>query len=262
MVLFFEKNDIYGKSDKNKIMKINVMIFTAAILLAAGCTRDKAMKEAQPDFKVLRYAMVKNQIAARGVKDTFVLDAMRKVPRHFFMPESEAFNAYKDEPRPIGNGQTISQPYIVAFMTEQLKIDQSSRVLEIGTGSGYQAAVLAEIADSVFTIEIIKELADRAEKILRKLHYDNVIVKQGDGYIGWEEKAPFDAIIVTAAPPNIPQPLLEQLKIGGRMVLPVGEYLQELVVVKKSRSGMDMESVLPVRFVPMTGKIREKNSSN
>ncbi len=216
------------------------------------------MQEQNSDYEALRHTMVKNQIIARGVKDRTVLNAMMKVPRHLFMPESNARQAYADEPQPIGKGQTISQPYIVAFMTEQLQANKNSRVLEIGTGSGYQAAVLSAIVDSVFTIEIIPELAAKAKKILHELHYDNVVVRQGDGYNGWPEKAPFDAIIVTAAPPNIPQPLLQQLKIGGRMVLPVGEYLQELVIVKKSDSGIDMESVLPVRFVPMTGKIQKK----
>jgi protein-L-isoaspartate(D-aspartate) O-methyltransferase len=237
---------------------MRVIIFFLGTLLFISCIQEKKVPEKQPDFKALRSTMVKNQIIARGVKDTLVLQAMKNVPRHFFMPQSEAYGAYTDEPRPIGNGQTISQPYIVAFMSEQLAVNKNSRVLEIGTGSGYQAAVLAEMVDSVFTIEIIEELAAKAKNTLSKLHYDNVITRQGDGYNGWQEKAPFDAIIVTAAPPNIPQPLLEQLKIGGRMVLPVGEYLQELVIVKKSNSGIDMESVLPVRFVPMTGKIRNK----
>jgi len=167
-------------------------------------------------------------------------------------------DAYQDEPLPIGEGQTISQPYIVAFMTEQLHLKPTDRVLEIGTGSGYQAAVLAQIVDSVYTMEIIPELAKRAKKVLEELEYDNVQVKVGDGYNGWPEKAPFDAIIVTAAPPKIPPPLLEQLKMGGRMVLPVGEFVQELVVVNKTESGMHMENVLPVRFVPMTGKIQKQ----
>ena len=240
-------------------MKIKLLIAgLLGLLILIACTQEKKMQEQQTDYETLRHAMVKNQIIARGVKDKRVLDAMMSVPRHLFMPESDAHQAYADEPQPIGKGQTISQPYIVAFMTEQLKVDKNSRVLEIGTGSGYQAAVLSKIVDSVFTIEIIPELASKAKKKLHELHYDNVVVRQGDGYNGWPEKAPFDAIIVTAAPPNIPQPLLQQLKIGGRMVLPVGEYLQELVIVKKSDSGIDMESVLPVRFVPMTGKIQKK----
>ncbi len=216
------------------------------------------MKHSEEYYQKLRTAMVQQQIIARGVKDPRVIKAMETVPRHKFLPPEEAPFAYADEPRPIGHGQTISQPYIVAFMTEQLHLKPTDRVLEIGTGSGYQAAVLAEIADSVFTIEIIPELAQEAAKRLKALGYDNVVVKQGDGYNGWPEKAPFDAIIVTAAPPKIPPPLLEQLKNGGTMVLPVGEYVQELVVVKKSATGMAMQNILPVRFVPMTGKVQKE----
>ncbi|MHB2150792.1 protein-L-isoaspartate(D-aspartate) O-methyltransferase [Calditrichota bacterium LG25] len=215
------------------------------------------MKKNEDYYAKLRKQMVEQQIIARGVKDPAVIRAMESVPRHLFVPESEMAYAYLDEPRPIGHGQTISQPYIVAFMTEQLHLKPTDCVLEIGTGSGYQAAVLAEIVDSVYTIEIVPELARIARERLQELGYDNVQVKQGDGYNGWPEKAPFDAIIVTAAPPNIPPPLLEQLKIGGIMVLPVGEYVQELVVVQKSDEGISMRNVLPVRFVPMTGKVQQ-----
>ncbi len=234
---------------------INIFFFLA---LVVGCVQEKSMKRDEDYYRKLRMQMVEQQIIARGVKDQYVIKAMQKVPRHKFLPETEAPFAYMDEPRPIGEGQTISQPYIVAFMTEQLHLKPDYRVLEIGTGSGYQAAVLAEIVDSVFTIEIIPELARRAAECLKSLGYDNVVVKQGDGYNGWQEKAPFDAIIVTAAPPKIPPPLLEQLKNGGVMVLPVGEYVQELVVVKKSEQGMAMRNVLPVRFVPMTGKVQQE----
>ncbi|RLD10944.1 protein-L-isoaspartate O-methyltransferase [candidate division KSB1 bacterium] len=216
------------------------------------------MRHSEEYYQKLRQAMVEQQIIARGVKDPRVIKAMETVPRHKFLPPEEAPFAYEDEPRPIGQGQTISQPYIVAFMTEQLHLKPTDRVLEIGTGSGYQAAVLAEIADSVFTIEIIPELAQSAAKRLKALGYDNVVVRQGDGYNGWPEKAPFDAIIVTAAPPKIPPPLLEQLKNDGTMVLPVGKYVQELVVVKKSATGMAMQNILPVRFVPMTGKVQKE----
>ncbi|RQV96419.1 MAG: protein-L-isoaspartate(D-aspartate) O-methyltransferase [Calditrichaeota bacterium] len=215
------------------------------------------MNEDLKDLEEQREQMVQRQITARGVKDPEVIKVMRRVPRHLFVPEDQVKYAYRDEPRPIGEGQTISQPYIVAFMTEQLELKPGDRVLEIGTGSGYQSAVLACLVDSVFTIEIIPELAERAQKLLADLNYDNVVVKEGDGYIGWEEKGPFDAIIVTAAPPRIPPPLLEQLKIGGRMVLPVGEYFQELVVVSKNQTGLEMKNVLPVRFVPMTGEVRK-----
>ncbi len=236
-------------------------IFLLLLLIGlSSCVQEKAMKRDEEYYSKLRKQMVEHQIIARGVKDAKVIRAMEKVPRHKFVPEAEEPYAYLDEPRPIGHGQTISQPYIVAFMTEQLHLKPTDRVLEIGTGSGYQAAVLAEIVDSVYTIEIVPELARRAKKRLEELGYHNVEVKQGDGYNGWPEKAPFDAIIVTAAPPNIPPPLLEQLKVGGVMVLPVGEYVQELVVVRKSSEGIAMQNVLPVRFVPMTGKVqRNKN---
>ena len=242
---------------KNRRIFSTLLLASGIFLLTTACLQEKKMDIKKENYQKLREEMVNRQIIARGVKDKRVIKAMLKVPRHKFVPPSEVPYAYADEPRPIGEGQTISQPYIVAFMTEQLKVKPGDRVLEIGTGSGYQAAVLAQIVDSVFTIEIIPELAKAARKVLEELGYDNVVVKQGDGYHGWQEKAPFDAIIVTAAPPKIPPPLLDQLAIGGRMVLPVGEYVQELVVVTKTESGLDMENVLPVRFVPMTGEIRK-----
>ena len=234
-----------------------LLIVWGFFALTTACLQEKKMDNKKENYQKLREDMVNRQIIARGVKDKRVIDAMLKVPRHKFVPPSEGPYAYADEPRPIGEGQTISQPYIVAFMTEQLGVKPGDRVLEIGTGSGYQAAVLGQIVDSVFTIEIIPELAKRAQQVLKELGYDNVVVKQGDGYHGWQEKAPFDAIIVTAAPPKIPPPLLDQLAIGGKMVLPVGEYVQELVVVTKTESGLEMDNVLPVRFVPMTGEIRK-----
>ncbi|KPJ60367.1 MAG: protein-L-isoaspartate O-methyltransferase [Latescibacteria bacterium DG_63] len=202
--------------------------------------------------------MVDEQIVKRGVKDPQVLAAMRKVPRHEFVPESYRNYAHADEPLPIGEGQTISQPYIVALMTETLRIGKNSRILEIGTGSGYQAAVLAEIGKEVYSIEIIESLATRASETLRRLGYTNVHVKAGDGYRGWPEKAPFDAIIVTAAPDHVPQPLIEQLKVGGRMSIPVGDIYQELLIITKTESGVVRKDVLPVRFVPMTGEAQEK----
>ncbi len=236
----------------------NLQLMVLIFMFLWNCSRERPMKYSEEYYQKLRHAMVEQQIIARGVKDPKVIRAMETVPRHKFVPPEEAPFAYQDEPRPIGHGQTISQPYIVAFMTEQLHIKPTDRVLEIGTGSGYQAAILAQLADSVFTIEIIPELAREAAERLKALGYDNVLVKQGDGYNGWPEKAPFDAIIVTAAPPKIPPPLLDQLKKGGTMVLPVGEYVQELVVVKKSSSGMAMQNILPVRFVPMTGKVQKE----
>jgi protein-L-isoaspartate(D-aspartate) O-methyltransferase len=232
------------------------LIGLIALSILLGCSRNENMKE-QDNFHTLRQQMVDRQIRDRGIKDAGVLKAIATVPRHEFIPMEQRSLAYTDQPLPIGSGQTISQPYIVAFMSEQLKITKNDRVLEIGAGSGYQAAVLAELADSVFTIEIIPELAVSSQKTLSKLNYDNVVVKEGDGYAGWPEKMPFDCIIVTAAPSKIPPLLLEQLKIGGRMVLPVGEFSQELVLVTKSETGLEMENILPVRFVPMTGKIRD-----
>lgn len=203
--------------------------------------------------------MVASQIAARGVRDARVVAAMRKVPRHRFVPPALRAAAYADGPLPIGNDQTISQPYIVALMTESLALPEGGRVLEIGTGSGYQAAVLAEIADTVFTIEIIPGLAARAAAVLDTLGYRNVIVRAGDGFFGWPAHAPFDGIIVTAAAPRVPEPLVEQLKPGGRLVIPVGERDQDLEIYEKTGTGLTLLSTVPVRFVPMTGKVRETN---
>ncbi|MEP0828332.1 MAG: protein-L-isoaspartate(D-aspartate) O-methyltransferase [bacterium] len=202
--------------------------------------------------------MVDNQIVARGITDKNVIAAMRRIPRHLFVPKEEREQAYSDGPLPIGHSQTISQPYIVAIMTELLGIDSTSKVLEIGTGSGYQAAVLGEIADSVYTIEIVKPLAERAAQILDSLGYKNIFVRAGDGYQGWPEAAPFDAVIVTAAAPKIPQPLIEQLKTGGRLVIPVGELSQELYLVTKNEEGIVKQSIIPVRFVPMTGEVQKR----
>jgi protein-L-isoaspartate(D-aspartate) O-methyltransferase len=233
---------------------------TLLLFLLFSCSQEASKSSKSPDFDTMRNEMVKRQIVARGVKDTLVISAMKTVPRHLFLPEDDEASAYKDEARPIGLGQTISQPYIVAFMTEELHVKPGDRVLEVGTGSGYQAAVLSQIVDTVYSIEIIEELANNAKKLISDLDYNNVVIKHGDGYLGWPEKAPFDAIIVTAAPQTIPPPLLEQLKTGGRMILPVGKYVQELVVVSKNESGHTMDSVLPVRFVPMTGKVQEKGN--
>lgn len=200
------------------------------------------------------------------VSNPKVLAAMRKVPRHLFVPADQVPRAYEDTPLPIGEGQTISQPYIVALMTEVLRSKPKDRVLEIGTGSGYQAAVLAELVREVYTIEIVESLAKRAEGTLREMGYKNVHVRAGDGYRGWPEKAPFDAVIVTCAPDHIPQPLVDQLRVGGRMVIPVGTELgplsvwtaQELVLVRKTKKGMEREKLLDVRFVSMTGEAQKK----
>jgi protein-L-isoaspartate(D-aspartate) O-methyltransferase len=203
--------------------------------------------------------MVRRQIEAREVRDPNVLKAMQSVPRHAFVPTELRAYAYADQPLPIGHGQTVSQPYVVAFMTEALRLNPDSVVLEIGTGSGYQAAVAAEIASEVYTIEIVEPLARSAAQLLKELGYANVHVRAGDGYYGWPEKGPFDAIIGTAAAERIPQPLIQQLKNGGRMILPVASELgfQYLILVTKDERGeIHQEKVMPVLFVPMTGAVQ------
>jgi len=213
------------------------------------------------DRREQRLKMVSVQIARRDVKAPATLDAMRQVPRHLFVPADERKMAYVDSPLPIGFGQTISQPYVVAFMTEHLRLKPGDKVLEVGTGSAYQAAVLSELTPHVFTIEIIKPLAEQATKRLRTLGYKTVKVRHADGYYGWPEHAPFDAIIVTAAAGHVPPPLIEQLKPEGRMIIPVGGVFQpqNLIVVTKGKDGqVKTRSVLPVRFVPMTGRAQKK----
>jgi protein-L-isoaspartate(D-aspartate) O-methyltransferase len=210
-----------------------------------------ATKDVNNDYKFFRQRMVEEQIIARGISGSLVIDAMLTVKRHLFVPKILTSSAYEDHPLPIGCGQTISQPYIVALMTELLEVEKTHRILEVGTGSGYQAAVLSLLADSVFSIEIIPELAHSAEKRLDSLGYNNVTVKAGDGYKGWEEHAPFDGIIVTCAPDEVPPLLLEQLNAGGRMVIPVGSYYQELLLITKDSTGISKKSIVPVRFVPM-----------
>ncbi len=241
-----------------KMNQGNRLIYLSVILMLISCSgQSQSGDNAEDNYRMLRGRMVETQIIRRGVSDTNVLAAMREVPRHLFVPEKYRRDAYSDGPLPIGSNQTISQPYIVAIMTELLQIDSNSKVLEIGTGSGYQAAVLAEITDSVYTIEIIPSLAERADSLLDSLGYDKISVRAGDGYLGWPDVAPFDAVIVTAAAPKIPQPLVDQLKTGGRMIIPVGEISQDLMVITKRDDGIIKKSVIPVRFVPMTGEIRE-----
>jgi protein-L-isoaspartate(D-aspartate) O-methyltransferase len=223
-----------------------VLTLVLAGLLAAGCT------VVADDFTTARRRMVE-QIEKRGVADARVLAAMRKVPRHEFVPDSERGAAYDDGPLPIGQGQTISQPYVVAVMTELAALGPRARVLEVGTGSGYQAAVLAELTGEVYTIEILEPLARRAEATLRRLGYDKVKVRHGDGWRGWPEAAPFDAIVVTAAPPHVPPALLAQLAEGGRLVIPVGDEEQRLEVHRRTAGGIEVKTVFPVRFVPLTG---------
>ena len=206
------------------------------------------------NFEEKRENMVQNQLRARGVKDRKVLDVMRKIPRHEFVPENMKSYAYQDEPLPIGEGQTISQPYIVAYMTEVLALKGAEKVLEIGTGSGYQAAILAELVKVVFTVEVVSPLSVKAQKVLKKLGYKNIYFKIGDGTLGWEENAPYDAVMVTAAPAKVPKALQEQLEIPGRMVIPVGSTFQELVLVKREMKKFKKRKLLPVRFVPLISK--------
>lgn len=235
---------------------VTCVCISVAGILSSGASEAQGGSEER--FQRLRAQMVEQQIARRGVRDERVLEVMRQVPRHLFVPLSARREAYTDRPLPIGDGQTISQPYIVAFMTELLSVRPDDTVLEIGTGSGYQAAVLARLARQVFTIEIIPRLAQDAERRLQALGYANVEVKAGDGYQGWPEHAPFDKIIVTAAPPEIPQALVAQLRRGGRMVVPVGKTgdTQQLMVLEKSQTSDEISArnVIPVRFVPMVEK--------
>ena len=223
------------------------------LLLAAACRPVPSVHAG--DSAQARHAMVEEQLAARDIKEPRVLAAMREVPRHEFVPESHRGEAYEDRPLSIGFGQTISQPYIVAFMTEKLELKPTDRVLEIGTGSGYQAAVLARLVAEVYSIEIVEPLATRAAADLERLGFKNVKVKAGDGFAGWKEAAPFDAVIVTCAPDHVPEPLISQLKDGGRMMIPVGEEggVQELYLLEKNGTEVRKKAVLPVRFVPMTG---------
>jgi len=211
---------------------------------------------AAADRQAERAALVA-ELRAQGIRDERVLAALERVPRHEYVPADLQHVAYQNHPLPIGEDQTISQPYIVALMTELAAVDKSSRVLEIGTGSGYQAAVLAEVAGEVYSIEILEPLARTAEQTLRRLGYDEIQLRIGDGYRGWPEAAPFDAIVVTAAPPQVPQPLKDQLKPGGRLVIPVGDENQELRVITKTAGGFEEKTVIPVRFVPMTGESQQ-----
>lgn len=237
-----------------------VLFLIVSCLMVLNCCRKKGVRVDYKDLEKERKAMVVEQIEKRGVKDKRVLKVMGKVSRHEFVPEKYRAFAYEDSPLPIGEGQTISQPYIVALMTECLNLEGEEKILEVGTGSGYQAAILSEMAKEVYTIEIVEPLAERAEELLKKLGYRNVKVKCGDGYLGWEEYAPFDGIIVTCAPEHIPQPLIDQLAEGGRMVIPVGEtqFPQVLKLVEKREGKVTIRNVIPVRFVPMTGDEVEK----
>jgi protein-L-isoaspartate(D-aspartate) O-methyltransferase len=214
-------------------------------------------KSGEDAFATVRARMVETQIVARGVSDSAVLAAMGKVPRHEFVPARLAAMAYEDRPIQIGWGQTISQPYIVALMSELARVHPGARVLEVGTGSGYQAAVLAELGAEVYTVEIVEPLAESAAARLTRLGYTSVHSRSGDGYRGWPEAAPFDAIVVPAAAPAVPEPLKQQMKIGGRLVLPVGTYDQALQVIVRVADGWSERTVIPVAFVPMTGEAQK-----
>lgn len=240
---------------KEKIFTILLIFISIPSLIV--CQSDEWNPPTFSDRQDERNEMVENQLLPRGINDQEVLDAMRKVPRHLLIPEPLRNQAYNDSPLPIGHGQTISQPYIVAFMTQTLNLDHGDKVLEIGTGSGYQAAILSHITPNVYSIEIVEALGKRAKTDLTELGYTNVHLKIGDGYHGWEEYAPFDGIIVTAAPEKIPDPLIQQLKPGGTLVIPVGESgeVQTFMKVTKSGSGeIQKERLMAVRFVPMTGE--------
>lgn len=230
-------------------------IFLLFLFAACSYSQDKMNN----DYLHMRLQMVKRQIEARGIRDKDVLDAMKRVERHLFVPNGYQHSAYGDYPLPIGDGQTISQPYIVALMTDKLDLKNTDKVLEIGTGSGYQAAILAEICDSVFSIEIFESLYLKAGNLLTELGYNNIALKHGDGYKGWIEHAPYDAIIVTCAPSHIPPELEYQLTEGGRMIIPTGkEYKQELILLRKKKGKLIEEDIVPVRFVPM---LREDGKS-
>jgi protein-L-isoaspartate(D-aspartate) O-methyltransferase len=234
--------------------RLLLFLFVSCILPA------QSLLFASDPYSVKRQVMVERDLRRRGIQDEKVLDVMGKVPRHLFVDEHLRDRAYDDYPLPIGEGQTISQPYVVALMTEALRLRPSDKVLEIGTGSGYQAAVLAELARDVYTVEIRKSLADKAAERLKHLGYQNVRVRHGDGYFGWEEHAPFDAIIITASPNHIPPPLIMQLKEGGRLIVPLGStvYFQTLTLGTKKKGDLELLQMGPVAFVPMTGEAQKR----
>jgi len=232
-------------------------IFLACLIIVMMFFSYNKNPSSQGNFAQKRESMVQDQIIRRGITDPRVLAALRRVERHEFVPAEARDIAYADHPLSIGYEQTISQPYIVAYMTQAAQLGGEEKVLEIGTGSGYQAAVLAEIVKEVYTVEIVEPLAQSARERVKQLGYKNIFVKHGDGYRGWKEHAPFDVIIVTAAPDEVPEELVRQLKVGGRMVIPLGSVYQELYVIRKTDTGMEKQSLLPVRFVPMVGEGKE-----
>ena len=240
-------------------MRIRLIIAICLTVTAYGSNASCSGAEKSSDVRAkARSQMVEQQLVARGISDKLVLQAFRQVERHRFVPPEHVDLAYGDYPLPIGHNQTISQPYIVALMTELAAVDSTDRVLEVGTGSGYQAAILSLLASRVYTIEILEPLAESARTRLEQLGYSNVTVRAGDGFRGWEEEAPFDGIIVTAAPTEIPPPLIEQLADGGRLVIPVGDHWQELILLTKDGDSIKRTSITPVKFVPMTGEANEQ----
>lgn len=242
---------------RHRLREVAVVVLVTSGVLELAVVPMTAIGQSDP-FVALRSQMVEDQIRARGVKEPGIIRAMGEVPRHRFVPQSAQEWAYADSPVRIGSGQTISQPYIVALMTSLLDLDGDDKILEIGTGSGYQAGVLSRLVAEVYTIEIRKALADEAELILADLGYTNVHVIVGDGYRGLPEEQPFDGIIVTAAAERIPQPLIDQLKEGGKLVIPLGGYLQDLIVLTKTPDGVERQTVSPVRFVRMIGEVEEQ----
>jgi protein-L-isoaspartate(D-aspartate) O-methyltransferase len=226
-------------------------------MLVAACGARGSEAQRGPNWDVQRARMVEEQLRGRDIRDPRVLQAMQSIPRHLFVPDPQRAEAYGDFPLPIGYEQTISQPYIVGFMTQALEVRPEHKVLEIGTGSGYQAAVLGRLAKEVYTIEIVEPLGLRAQQLLKELGFENVHVRIGNGYLGWPEQAPFDRIMVTAAPEEVPPGLVEQLKVGGLMAIPVGRVTQELRILRRTEKGLQLLQTLPVRFVPMTGKPKQ-----
>lgn len=243
--------------DSRTALLLVVVLFSLNSCAYSSLSEQIAVEQkAAQDFEQQRRNLI-DQLRSQGINSKTVLDAMLKVPRHEFVPSSQRHMAYQNRPLPIGHDQTISQPFIVGYMTEAASVAPGEKVLEIGTGSGYQAAVLAELAREVYTIEIIPELAEGARSVLRELGYKNVQVKTGNGYEGWPEHAPFDAIVVTAAPDEVPQALVNQLALGGKMVIPVGTTFQEMVIITRNESGVVERRTIAVRFVPMTGKPKQ-----
>lgn len=243
-------------ADFSFVIRLLMVVSVAMATMSPSCGKsgEDGLPMTDESHQVERARLVEDYVIPSGVSDPRLLAAMRRVPRHRFVPEGYASMAYLDEPLPIGHGQTISQPSLVALMVQSLSLKGSEKVLEVGTGSGYQTAILAELVPRVFTVEIVEPLAKRAERMLEELGYRNVTARVGDGYQGWEEEAPFDAIIVTAAPDHVPEPLLSQLAVGGRMIIPVGMDMQDLLLITRTTEQYQRTHLATVRFVPMTGR--------